>query len=217
MAKRRSARTIGKWLLAAALAVVTYPSLQYSAMLRDMDRARSLYAQGDLQTALGVYQRVEGRLRAHRAIRLIPAGDRQTLLLNQARLLYALNRYDDAIDQLQKEDEISGIATDGRFHLLRGNIAFRRTLQDFRRPRTADMDTSRSAGDLNILREGLIQAEDNFRQALELSSNDWDAKYNYELVDGMLKALRETVNENLKVLPEGELTPVSELPPDLVG
>ena len=138
MAKRRSTLTIGKWLLAAALAAIAYPGLQYGAVLRDMDRARSLYAQGDLEAALGTYQRVESRLRAHRAMRLIPAGDRQTLLLNQARLLYALNRYDDALDELRKEDEISGIATDGRFYLLRGNIVFRRTLQEFRGPKTCE-------------------------------------------------------------------------------
>jgi tetratricopeptide (TPR) repeat protein len=217
MAKRRSAFTIGKWLLAAVLAVVAYPGLQYSLMLRDMDRASSVYAQGDLEGALAIYDGIESRLRAHGAMRFIPARDRQTLILNEARLLYALNRYDEAIERLQKEDEISGVATDGRFFLLRGQITFRRALEEYRKPRGPVMDASRLAQDLNLLREGLTKAEDSFRESLQINPNDWDAKYNYELASSMEKALGESVDENVKVLKEGELAPTEALPPELVG
>jgi tetratricopeptide (TPR) repeat protein len=217
MAKRRSALTIGKWLLAAALAAVAYPGLQYGAMLRDMDRASSTYAQGDLEGALAIYDGIESRLRAHGAMRFIPARDRQTLILNEARLLYALNRYDEAIERLQKEDEISGVATDGRFYLLRGQITFRGALEEYRKPRGPVMDASRLAQDLNLLREGLTKAEDSFRESLQINPNDWDAKYNYELASSMEKALGESVDENVKVLKEGELAPTEALPPELVG
>ena len=217
MAKRRSALTIGKWLLAGALALVAYPGLQYSAMLRDMDLAASAYSQGDLEGALKIYDGIESRLRAHGAMRLIPGRDRQTLLLNEARLLYALNRYDEATDRLQKEDEISGIATDGRFFLLRGDITFRRALEEYRKPRGPVMDVSHLAEDLNLLKEGLTKAEESYRESLQLNPNDWDAKYNYELANGMQKALGESVDENVKVLKEGELAPTAALPPELVG
>ena len=177
-----------------------------------------LYAQGDLEAALATYEGVETRLRAHGAMRLIPAGDRQTLLLNQARLLYALNRYDEAIDRLQKEDEISGVATDGRFFLLRGNIAFRRALQEYRKPSTTPVVTPAGlAESLNLLRDGLIRAEDSYRESLQINPNDWDAKYNYELVDSMQKELADSVEENMKILDESELPPTEALPPEQVG
>ena len=217
MAKRRSALTIGKWLLAVALALLAYPGLQYSAMLRDMDLASSAYAQGDLEGALAIYDGIESRLRAHGAMRFIPARDRQTLILNEARLLYALNRYDEAIERLQKEDEISGVATDGRFFLVRGQSRLRRALEEYRKPRGPVMDASRLAQDLNLLREGLTKAEDSFRESLQINPNDWDAKYNYELASSMEKALGESVDENVKVLKEGELAPTAALPPELVG
>src|SRR5712691_2086715 len=103
MAKKRYGRAMGKSLAAVLLALVAYIGLQYGAVLRDMDRAATLYSTGDIEAALKTYEGVEARLRAHGAMRLVPSRDRQTLLLNQARLLYALNRYDEATDRLRKE------------------------------------------------------------------------------------------------------------------
>src|SRR5688572_11124230 len=111
MARKRYGRTVGQGLAGVVLVLVAYAGLQYHAMLRGMDHAAALYGQGDLEEALKAYEGVESRLRAHGAMRLVPGRDRQTLLLNQARLLYALNRYDEAVDRLQREDDISGVAT----------------------------------------------------------------------------------------------------------
>ncbi len=218
MARRRYGRTVGKGLAAVVLAIVAYTGLQYHAMLREMDRAVGLYSQGNFEEALTAYESVESRVRSHRAMRLIPSGDRQTLLLNQARLLYALNRYDEAIDRLQREDDISGVATDGRFFLLRGNIAFRRALQEYRKPSTTPVTTPAGlAESLNLLRDGLIRAEDNYRESLRINPDDWDAKYNYELVDKMQKDLAASVEEQIKTLDESELPPTEALPPEQVG
>ena len=151
-------------------------------------------------------------------MRLIPSSDRQTLLLNQARLLYALSRYDEAVDRLQREDDISGVATDGRFFLLRGNIAFRRALQEYRKPSTTPVVTPGGlAESLNLLRDGLIRAEDSYRESLQINPNDWDAKYNYEYVDKMQKDLAASVEEHIKILEESELPPTEALPPEQVG
>ena len=210
MARKRYGRTVGKGLAGVVLALVAYPGLQYHAMLREMDRAAALYGQGNLEEALKAYEGVESRLRAHGAMRLIPSSDRQTLLLNQARLLYALSRYDEAIDRLQREDE--------RFFLLRGNITFRRALQEYRKPSTTPVTTpSGLAESLNLLREGLIRAEDSYRESLQINPNDWDAKYNYEYVDRMQKDLAASVEENIKILQESELPPTEALPPEQVG
>jgi len=218
MARKRYGRTVGLGLAGVVLALVAYPGLQYHAMLREMERAAALYGQGNLEEALTAYEGVESRLRAHGAMRLIPSSDRQTLLLNQARLLYALSRYDEAIDRLQREDDISGVATDGRFFLLRGNITFRRALQEYRKPSTTPAVTpSGLAESLNLLREGLIRAEDSYRESLQINPNDWDAKYNYEYVDKMQKDLAASVEESIKILEESEMPPTEALPPEQVG
>ena len=218
MARKGYGRAVGTGLAAVALALVAYAGVQYHAMLRGMDRAAGLYGQGSFEEALTIYEGVESRVRAHAAMRLIPSSDRQTLLLNQARLLYALGRYDEAIDRLQREDDISGVATDGRFFLLRGNITFRRALQEYRKPSTTPVATPAGlAESLNLLRDGLIRAQDSYRESLQINPDDWDAKYNYEYVDNMQKDLATSVEEHIKILDESELPPTEALPPEQVG
>jgi tetratricopeptide (TPR) repeat protein len=217
MARKRQGRTAGKVLASVVLALIAYPGLQYHVMLREMDRATVLYSQGNLDGALTAYERVESKLRAHGAMRLIPASDRQTLLLNEARVLYTLGRYDEAIDRLQREDDLSGVATDGRFSLLRGNITFRRAIEEYRKPsKTPQVTQAGLAESLNLLKDGLNRAEESYRQSLQLNPNDWDAKYNYEYVSKMQKDLAGTVEENMKILQE-ELPPTEALPPEQVG
>jgi tetratricopeptide (TPR) repeat protein len=211
-------RTVGPGLAGLVLAVVAYAGLQYHAMLRGMDRAAALYGEGNLEAALQVYEGVESRLRAHGAMRLIPGRDRQALLLNQARLLYALSRYDEAVERLQREDDISGVATDGRFFLLRGNITFQRALEEYRKPAGTPVVTPAGlAESLNLLRDGLIRAEESYRESLRLNPNDWDAKYNYEYVDKMQKDLATSVEEHIKILEESEVPLTEALPPEQVG
>ncbi len=217
MARKGYGRTVGKGLAGVVLALVAYAGLQYHAMLREIDRAAALYGQGNLEEALKAYEGVEARLRTHGAMRLVPSGDRQTLLLNQARLLYALSRYDEAVDRLQREDDISGVATDGRFFLLRGNIAFQRALQEYRKPKGPAVTPAGLAESLNLLRDGLIRAEDSYRESLQLNPDDWDAKYNYEYVEKMQKDLANSVEEHLKILEESEVPLTEALPPEQVG
>jgi hypothetical protein len=196
------------------MALVAYLGLQYSAVLRDMERAARLYSQGDLEAALKTYDGVEQRLRAHGTMRLIPADDRQTLLLNQARLLYALNRYDEATERLAREDEISGVATDPRFFLLRGNISYRRARQTYDQTSKVDLNTINLA--LNVFQDGLAAAEDSYRESLQLNPDNWDAKYNFEFIRNMRRIMGSTSQEKLNML-EQERAPEIQLPPDLVG
>ena len=218
MARKRYLRTVGAGFAAFLLALVAYGGLRYHGMLRDMDRAAAAYGRGDLDEALQAYEAVEAGLRAHGAMRLIPSGDRQTLLLNQARVLYALGRYDEAVERLQREDDISGVATDGRFFLMRGNITFQRAFDEYRKPTaTPVVSPAGLAESLNLLRDGLIRSEESYRESLQRNPNDWDAKYNYEYVDKMQKDLANSVEEHIKILEESEVPPTEALPPEQVG
>ena len=109
------------------------------------------------------------------------------------------------------------MATDGRFFLLRGNITFRRAIEEYRKPSKSPQVTQAGlAESLNLLKDGLNRAEESYRQSLQLNPNDWDAKYNYEYVGKMQKDLAGTVEENMKILQE-ELPPTEALPPEQVG
>ena len=115
------------------LLIVTVIGLNYGSLLRGMDQAAEEYGRGDVEAALTRYESIEGRLRSLGALRLIPVKDRGNLILNQARLLYALGRYDDAEVAMDREAEIAGVTNnDCRFLLLNGEIAFRRAVRNYR-------------------------------------------------------------------------------------
>jgi hypothetical protein len=139
------------------------------------------------------YEDVEQRLRSFGAIRLVPAEDRRVLFLDQARMLYALGRYDDALERLDRENQISGTVSDSRFSLLRGDITFRKALQN-----------SRASGndDPHMLAEALGPAQDDVRESLRQDPNSWDAKYNFEYLNYLRTILEKDKEEGMKVLPQ---------------
>jgi tetratricopeptide (TPR) repeat protein len=208
MARKRYGRTIAKWIAGAVLAVIAFLGLQYGAMLKDMDAAAAQYSQGDMDAALKTYEGVESRLRTYGALKVMPMRDRQNLFLNQARLLYSMKKYDEAADKLEKEDEISGTTTDGRFFLLRGEIGFRRAIQTYQQS---------AKKDVSLLEENLLGSEDSLRESLKFDPNDWDAKYNFEFVNAVRKSLAANGNEKVKLLEEEEKPQTKELPPELAG
>ena len=208
MARKRYGRTIAKWIAGVVLAIIAYLGLQYGSMLKAMDQAAAQYSQGDMEGALKTYGNVESKIRTYGAMRLIPTRDRENLFLNQARLLYSMKKYDEAADKLEKEDEITGTTTDGRFYLLRGEIGFRRAIQNYQQS---------AKKDVSLLEENLLGSEDSLRESLRLNPTDWDAKYNFEFVNAVRKSLAASGQEKVKLLEEEEKPQTKELPPELAG
>ena len=174
MARKKYGKQFGKAFAAIALLIVTIIGLSYGSLLRGMDQAAAEYGQGDVEAALTQYESIEGRLRSLGALRMIPAKDRGNLILNQARLLYALGRYDDAEVAMDREAEIAGVTNnDCRFLLLSGDIAFRRAVRNYRES---------SERDPGLLDDALRTAETYLRDSLRLCPDDWDAKYNFEFL-----------------------------------
>ena len=185
---------VGKIVGAIALVIVMVIALIYGSLLREMDLAAEEYGKGDTEAALKQYDSVEQRLRSLGAVRLIPAKDRQNLFLNQARLLYALGRYDDAKERLEHEAEISGSSSnDSRFLLLKGEIAFRAGMKNYR-------DSTKR--DVRLLEEALQVSEDTFRDSLRLNSNDWDAKYDFEYINYLRNLMNNDQKGQIKILME---------------
>ena len=187
-------KQVGKIFGGVVLLIVMVFAILYGSLLRDMDRAAEEYTKGDPEAALKRYDAVEQRVRSLGAIRLIPAKDRQNLFLNQARLLYALARYDDAKERLDHEAEISGNSSnDSRFLLLKGQIAFRAGMKNYR-------DSTKR--DVRLLEEALQVAEDTFRDSLRFNPNDWDAKYDYEYINYLRNLMNQDQKGQIKILME---------------
>jgi tetratricopeptide (TPR) repeat protein len=128
------------------------------------------------------------------ALRVIPVKDRQNLILNQARLLYALGRYADAEERMDKEAEIAGTSSsDGRFLLLKGEIAFRKAIKNYRESTKKDP---------RLLEDALHSTEDTLRDSLRLNPNDWDAKYNFEYVNYVRSLMDKDQQGRIKILME---------------
>jgi hypothetical protein len=210
VARKQYGKPFGKILAAIVLLIVTVVGLGYGSLLRGMDQAAEAYSQGDREAALERYENIEQRLRSIGALRVIPAKDRRNLMLNEARLLYSLGRYDDAQERMDREAEIAGnTADDGRFLLLKGEIAFRKAMKNYRES---------TKKDTRLLEDALHSAEDTLRDSLRLTPNDWDAKYNFEYVNYIRNLMNQDQQGKIKILMENvrvEETRPAELPADL--
>ncbi len=195
MARKQYGQQFGKIFAAIVLLIVTVIGLSYGSLLRDMDQAAEEYSRGDADAALKRYDSIDQRLRSIGALRAIPVKDRRNLILNQTRLLYALGRYDDAQERMDREAEIAGATSnnDGRFLLLKGEIAFRKAFKNYRESTKKDP---------RLLEEALRAAEDNLRDSLRLSPNDWDAKYNFEYVNYIRNLMNQDQQGKIKILME---------------
>lgn len=191
MARKRSNKQIVRFPVGILLLVVSLIGMEYASLLRGMSLASADYNRGDPQSALNRYDDVERRLRSFGAMRFIPGEDRRVLFLDEARSLYALGRYDEALERIERESQFSGVA-DSRFSLLRGEITFRKATQN-----------ARAAGDdPQILEDALSAAQDDLRQSLREEPNSWDAKYDFEYVNYIKSELEKDQKEGMKLLPQ---------------
>jgi hypothetical protein len=174
------------------LLIVSLVGLEYGSLLRAMDQAAEDYGRSDVEAALKRYDKIEGQLRSLGVIRLIPAGDRRILFLDEARSLYALGRYDDGLERLERENQFSGTISDSRFSLLRAEITFRK----------ATKGNESAQADPQVLLDGIGAAEDDLRESLRQEPDNWDAKYNFEYINHIRNELERDQKEGMKVLPQ---------------
>jgi tetratricopeptide (TPR) repeat protein len=208
MARKQYGKQIGKIVAGVILLIIAVIGLSYGSLLRGMDQAADDYSRGDTDGALKRYESIESKVRGMGAIRIIPTKDRRNLMLNEARLLYAQSKYDEAMERMDRENEISGTTSDGRFLLLRGEIAFRKAVKNYRESTKKDP---------RLLEEALRAAEDNLRDSLRLAPDDWDAKYNFEYVNYIRNLMNQDEQGKIKILMENvrvkEMQPKA-LPPE---
>ncbi|OFV98032.1 MAG: hypothetical protein A3F68_04370 [Acidobacteria bacterium RIFCSPLOWO2_12_FULL_54_10] len=206
MAEKSPVGMAVKLVIGVVLLFVVIVGLSYGSLLREMDLAADDFQKGDAESSLKRYAAIEQNLRSAGMIRYIPERDRQNLLLNEARLLYGLDRMDQATEALDRESDIAGGMKDGRFVLIRSNIAFRKSIKTF-------MEAEQK--DPQVLEETLIGIEDSLRDALRLDPDNWDAKYNLEFIAYLRKQMFEEGQEGkLEILERVRVQEKPNLTPD---
>ena len=191
MARKRSNKQVIRFSLGILLLIVSLIDVEYASLLRGMSLAAQDRNRGDVESALKRYDDMERRLRSFGAMRLIPGEDRRILFLDAACSLYALGRYDDALEHIERESQFSSVA-DSRFSLLRGEIAFRKATQN----------ATAAGDDPQILEDALSASQDDLRQSLREDPNSWDAKYDFEYVNYIKSELEKDQKEGMKLLPQ---------------
>lgn len=192
MVRKHYNKQVIKVSVGILLLIVSWMGLEYSSLLRGMEKAADDYSRGDIEAALKRYDDIERQLRSYGVIRFIPGGDRRILFLNEAQMLYVLGRYDDALERLERETRITGMISDSRFLLLRSDIIFRK----------ATKNSGSAKEDSQALEAAIGAAEDDLRESLRQEPNNWDTKYNFEYINYVRNQLERDQKEGMKILPQ---------------
>jgi tetratricopeptide (TPR) repeat protein len=152
-------------LLVAGIAALVYA--RWSRPVADGDGA---LAAGRYDEALAKYAEAERRFDRSAALKAVLAADYDHVMANELWVLYRLQRYDDTIDKAQRASERA------LPHFWAG-CAF------FEKARAEQKPDPRLGW--------LTRAEEEFRRAVEATPDDWDTKYDFELVTKLAAGLRK--------------------------
>ena len=151
-------------VMAAGVAAVTYA--RWSDAIADGDRAM---ADGRLDGALAAYARAEQRFDRIGPAKQLVARDYDRTIANQLWALYRLGRYDDTIDKADRSPE------GAMPHFWSGCALFEKA-------RAEEKPEARLSW--------MSRAEEEFRRAVDAAPDDWDTKYDFELVTRLAAELR---------------------------
>jgi tetratricopeptide (TPR) repeat protein len=140
---------------------------RWSEATADGDRA---VAEGQVDRALAAYARAEARFDRIGAAKQLFADEYDRTIENQLWALYRLGRYDDAIDKADRSPE--GALP----HFWAGCALFEKAV--------AEEKPEARIG-------WMSRAEEEMRRAVESTPEDWDTKYDFELVTRLAAELRK--------------------------
>ncbi len=151
-------------LLAGSAAVA------YAAWMRPAADGDAALADGRYDQALARYADAESRFDRLAAAKELFGGDYAHVMANRLWILHRLERYDETVDTAQRAPE-SALP-----HFWSGCAFFEKA----------------RAEEKPDLRLGwLTRAEEEFRRAVEAAPDDWDTKYDFELVTKLASELRK--------------------------
>ena len=145
-------------------------AIAYAAWMHPAAEGDAALADGRYEQALASYAAAETRFDRLAAAKELFAGDYGHVMANRLWILHRLERYDDAVDTAQRAPESAAP------HFWSG-CAF------FEKARAEEKPDMRLGW--------LTRAEEEFRRAVEAAPDDWDTKYDFELVTKLAAELRK--------------------------
>ena len=145
----------------------------YARWTNAIDEADSALADGRLDQAVARYAAAEARFDSIPAVRQLAAIEYTRAFANHLMALYRLQRYDEVIDLSQKAP------AESQPHFWSGAALFQKAAVE-EKP--------------DVRLAWLGRAEDEFRKAIEAAPSDWDTKFDFELTERLVAALRKQPN-----------------------
>ena len=176
-----------RWARVASIvgvALISLLFLGYGLWLLQLERGARAQAHGELDRATALYASAEWPFRSFMA-RVFPDHYSRAVFPKIA-VLYNRGKTSDAVVELERATaRAPSLAERPEFAFWSGNVLLRRALE---------------ATDSEIIIKHLYAAGAYYRKALEAAPEDWDIKYNYELVQHVLtEQEREKEKEQSKM------------------
>jgi hypothetical protein len=144
----------------------------YGWLARELERAQQAHSRGDLSGAMETYARVEWPMQQLPGLTQILPREHKQASLNQVAILYSQRRNADALAKLEEIPAYAPALVESADYLFwMGNVLFRHALE------SKDPETS-----VKTLRSALSE----YQRGLAAQPDDWDLKFNYELLRTML-------------------------------
>lgn len=153
----------------------------YAFWLFEIERGNQAFQKGDSQTATELYQWAQSPFSRFPWLAHLFRSEYHKLFFNQVRLLYAQGQDDLLLERLEEgATRTPFLSEDGEYSFWTGNVLLRKALQ------------SKDPADLA---NGLKATLAEYHKGLVAEPNDWDLKYNYELVKYLLSAKAQAKKE----------------------
>jgi hypothetical protein len=142
--------------------------LVYGGLLWQMDRAQKAVARADTSEALAIYTRLETLFHLVPGLPRVLQREYQEASYNQIAILHGQRNYDESLRKLEQLPAyLPSAAETGEYSFWMGNLLFHQAA------RAEDPETS-----VNALKSALAE----YQRGLAAQPDDWDLKYNYELI-----------------------------------
>jgi tetratricopeptide (TPR) repeat protein len=163
----------------------------YGWMMRQFERAQNAYRQGDSAQALELYGSVESPFQKLPGIPALFKEEYKHLNLNQVAILYSQRKYQEALAKLEElPADAPTLVESADYSFWMGNLWFRQAVES-KNPETS----------VNALKAALSE----YQKGLVAQPDDWDLKFNYELVRnifGQQNRNRQQQEQKVKTLIE---------------
>jgi tetratricopeptide (TPR) repeat protein len=161
-------RTYAKTLGYILLFVISVALIGYGWMMRQFERAQNAYRQGDSARALELYGGVENRFQQVPWMSAVFKEEYEHMNLNEVAILYSQRKYQEALAKLEAlPADAPSLVENSEYSFWMGNLLFRQAVES-KNPETS----------VNALKAALSE----YQKGLVAQPDDWDLKFNYELV-----------------------------------